>query len=219
MANTKIRNVPTQKSNVSSATSPFEKYNTKPQPKALMLTCVFFDMRHIYGDEDLFTELRRYVLEKTRGNRIFLAYMAVNALSHQPPLGFFRNFVLIRGGQHDRTFDLKHNGIVPIVDLARVYALSAGVDVVNTPERLSASVAGGEVTAEGAEDLRETLEFINSMRIQHQARQLRAGQEADNFMSPDDLSHFERNHLKDAFSVVRSMQNTLGNRFQVSKFT
>ena len=32
-------------------------------------------------------------------------------------------------------------------------------------------------------------------------------------MTSDDLSHFDRNHLKDAFTVVRTMQNVLGQRY------
>ncbi len=196
----------------------FVKWTDAPEPKALMLTCVFFDLRYIYGDDALFRELRQFVLEKTRGNRIFLAYMVTNALTHQPPLGFFRNFVLIRGGDHDHTFDLKHNGIIPIVDLARVYALAAGSDAVNTQDRLSVATSGGEVTGDGAHDLRDALEFISSLRIQHQARLLNEGKAANNYMSPDDLSHFERNHLKDAFSVVRTMQSVLANRYQAGRF-
>jgi len=123
--------------------------------------------------------------------------------------------VLIHGGEHNHTFDLKHTGIVPIVDLARVYSLAAGVNVVNTQDRLQAVAEGGEVSEAGARDLQDALEFISFLRIEHQARQITAGEEADNFMSPEDLSNFERNHLKDAFSVVRTMQNVLSQRYKI----
>ena len=49
--------------------------------------------------------------------------MVRNALTHRPPLGFFRDFVLVHDGQHDDTLDLKHSGLVPIIDMARIYAL------------------------------------------------------------------------------------------------
>ncbi|MDX1594140.1 MAG: putative nucleotidyltransferase substrate binding domain-containing protein [Gammaproteobacteria bacterium] len=196
----------------------FDKWVNQPEPKALMLTCVFFDLRCIYGEETLFKKLRDHFLELTRGKSIFLAHMAANALSHQPPLGFFRNFVLIKGGEHDHTFDMKHNGIIPIVDLARVYALAAGIDAVNTQERLSSSLEGSGVSAKGAQDLRDALEFISHVRIQHQAQQIRDGEKPDNFMSPDELSPFERSHLKEAFAVVRTMQGSLASRFQTSTF-
>ena len=191
----------------------FNKWTDEPEPMALMLTSVFFDLRRVYGDINLFRELRQHVLNKTRGNRIFLAHMVGNALKHQPPLGFFRNFVLIRGGEHDHTFDLKHTGIIPIVDLARIYALAAGGEPANTQERLAMVAVGGEVTRESARDLSDALEFISFLRIQHQARQIRNGEKPDNYMSPDALSQFERNHLKDAFSVVRTMQTVLSQRY------
>ena len=193
----------------------FSKWIDEPEPQALMLTCVFFDLRCVCGDQNLFRVLRKHLLEKTRGNRIFLAYMAGNALTHRPPLGFFRNFVLIQGGEHDHTFDLKHTGIVPIVDLARVYALAAGINAVNTQDRLKVVAEGGEVSVEGARDLQDTFEFVSFLRIRHQARQIRVGKAADNFMSPGNLSNFERSHLKDAFSVVRTMQNVLSQRYKM----
>ena len=158
-------------------------------------------------------------MELTRGKSIFLAHMAANALSHQPPLGFFRNFVLIRGGDHDHTFDLKHNGIIPIVDLTRVYALAAGEGAVNTQERLSSALEGSGVSAQGAQDLRDALEFISHVRLQHQASQVRDGVEPDNFMAPEELSPFDRNHLKEAFAIVRTMQTSLASNFQTSNFS
>ncbi|MCG8427154.1 MAG: DUF294 nucleotidyltransferase-like domain-containing protein [Chromatiales bacterium] len=192
----------------------FRKWIDQPEPKALMLTCVFFDLRCVYGEQNLFRDVRQFLLQKTRGNRIFLAHMAGNALSHQPPLGFFRNFVLIKGGEHDHTFDLKHTGIVPIVDLARVYALASGSEAVNTMDRLDVVAKGGEVSEDGARNLHDALEFISGLRIEHQAGQIRVGDKPDNYMSPDALSNFERNQLKDAFAVVRTMQNVLSQRYQ-----
>lgn len=72
------------------------------------------------------------MLQRTKGNSLFLAHMVVNALKHRPPLGLFEQIAVTRGGEHRGTIDLKHNGIVPIVDLARNYALAGGLDAVNT---------------------------------------------------------------------------------------
>ncbi|MFA7431261.1 MAG: putative nucleotidyltransferase substrate binding domain-containing protein [Rhodospirillaceae bacterium] len=184
----------------------FRRWIGQPEPKALMLSSVFFDMRPISGDSMLFEELRAEVLERAAGARIFLAHLTSNALSHQPPLGFFRNFVLISGGEHDKTLDLKHSGIVPIVDLARIYALDIGHAAVNTYERLEAAREAGKISKQGADDLIDALEFLGLVRLRHQARQIRKGARADNYVLPSELSGFERSHLKDAFAVVKSMQ-------------
>ena len=43
----------------------FSQWIDRPEPEALMLTCVFFDLRCIYGKRSLFQELRDHVLDKT----------------------------------------------------------------------------------------------------------------------------------------------------------
>ena len=51
---------------------------------------------------------------------------------------------------------------------------------------------------------------IADERLEHQAAQIKNGQSPDNFLSPSDLSDFQRSHLRDAFVVIRSMQSALG---------
>lgn len=196
----------------------FSDWIVRPEPMALMLASVFFDLRPVHDPAGLFEPLHEYVLHLSQENRIFIAYMAANALKHRPPLGFFRNFVLIHGGDHDHTFDIKHRGIVPVVDLARVYALSAGLVETNTLERLRAAGEALALSKDGAANLVDSLEFIGTLRMRHQARQLKRGDKADNYLAPDKLSPLERGHLKDAFALINTMQESLGQRYQAGRF-
>ncbi|MFD2114106.1 putative nucleotidyltransferase substrate binding domain-containing protein [Thiorhodococcus fuscus] len=196
----------------------FVNWILKPEPMALMLSSVFFDLRPVRDPEHLFGELQERVLQRSRTNRIFIAYMAANALKNRPPLGFFRNIVLIHGGDHDHTFDIKHRGTVPIIDLARVYSLSAGLSETNTIERLQAAAECGALSKDGAANLIDAFEFIGTLRMRHQARQLRQGGKANNFLAPDELSPLERGHLKDAFLYINTMQESLGQRHQTGRF-
>lgn len=193
----------------------FERWTGTPDPKALMLTCVFFDLRAVHGSAALLDGLRRDVLRRTQGNSLFLAHMVSNALQHQPPLGLFKGIATIRSGDHKGAVDLKHTGVVPIVDLARVYALAGGDAAVNTHDRLLGAAAGGAISEQSARDLRDALEFLAFMRIQHQARQMDAGDKPDNYLRLDELSNFERTQLKDAFTVVQSLQSVLGQRYRM----
>lgn len=192
----------------------FGRWIDEPQPKALMYSSVFFDMRPIAGEMGLFDDLHAHVLKKAQGSRLFLGHMTGNALTHRPPLGFFRNLVLISGGDHDHALDLKHTGIVPIVDLARIYALDAGLPQVNTKDRLEAACETAKVSREGSRDLMDALEFLGLVRLRHQARLIREGQSADNYLQPEELSSFERSHLKDAFAVVKNMQSAAASTYR-----
>jgi CBS domain-containing protein len=142
--------------------------------------------------------------------------MVGNALKHRPPMGFFRKFVLIRDGEHDNTFDVKHRGIVPITDIARVLALAEGSGMVNTTERLQAISGSQSMSEEMSENLQDALEFIANLRIQHQADQIRRSQDPNNYLPPDDLSSLERKHLKDAFDIIKEAQDSLSNRFRIA---
>ena len=140
--------------------------------------------------------------------------MTANALHHRVPLGFFRNFVLVNGGQNKDTMDLKHNGLTPISDMARIYALAESIPNVNTAERLKKASGTHSLSVSGANNLLDAYAFISRLRMQHQARQIQRGEQADNFISPEKLSALEREHLKDAFKVIQTMQLALENRFK-----
>jgi CBS domain-containing protein len=116
----------------------------------------------------------------------------------------------VRSGEHKNTIDLKHNGVVPIVDLGRIYALQGQLPVANTRARLEAAIEVGKVSTTGGRDLLDAYDMIAEIRLEHQAAQIRRGEKPDNFMPPTDLSDFERSHLRDAFVVVKTMQSAAG---------
>ncbi|NHB77799.1 DUF294 nucleotidyltransferase-like domain-containing protein [Rhodobacter calidifons] len=188
----------------------FRKWITTPDPMAQMLASVMFDLRAIGGTASLYTELQAEVLELAAKNSIFVAHMISNSLKHNPPLGLLRGFATIRSGEYKNHIDLKHNGVVPVVDLGRVYALIGQLPAVNTRARLEAAVEAGVISASGGRDLIEAYDLIAQARLEHQARRVKGGEKPDNFIAPSELSDFERSHLRDAFVVVRTMQSAVG---------
>lgn len=195
----------------------FSAWIAEPEPTAQMLSSVMFDLRPIRGETRLFDQLQDVTSEAARSGTLFIAHMAGNALSHAPPLNFFNRFVLSRGGEYDNRLDLKMHGTVPIIDLARVYALQAGVRSANTRDRLIAAREARVISDSGMHDLIDALAMIASVRLDHQARQIRAGERPDNFVSPKELTRIERHHLRDAFRIVQKMQSTLAHALQIRR--
>lgn len=115
----------------------------------------------------------------------------------------------IRTREHRNHVDVKLSGVIPVTDLARVYALRGRISAANTRARLVAAEKQGVVSASGARDLIEAYDLIADLRLKNQANQVRMGRKPDNFLAPSDLSEFERSHLRDAFVVVRTMQNAV----------
>ncbi|MCU4653046.1 DUF294 nucleotidyltransferase-like domain-containing protein [Roseibacterium sp. SDUM158016] len=188
----------------------FAGWIATPNPEAQMLASVMFDLRPIGGNFGLFADLQEETLAAASKNSIFVAHMISNSLKHQPPLGLFRGFATVRSGEHKNTIDLKHNGVVPVVDLGRVYALKGRLTEVNTRARLLAAIEAGAVSTTGGRDLIDAYDMIAQTRLEHQAELIKSGEKPDNFMTPADLSDFERSHLRDAFVVIKTMQNAAG---------
>ncbi|MEH6772452.1 MAG: DUF294 nucleotidyltransferase-like domain-containing protein [Cereibacter changlensis] len=188
----------------------FQRWVQQPDPMAQMLSSVMFDLRPIGGDTTLFEALQVDTLHMAAKNSIFVAHMIANSLKHTPPLGLIRGFATIRSGEYKNHIDLKHNGVVPVTDLGRVYALIGRLSAANTRARLQGAEATGVISISGARDLIEAYDMIAQIRLENQARLIRSGRAPDNFLAPSDLSDFERSHLRDAFVVVRTMQSALG---------
>jgi CBS domain-containing protein len=133
------------------------------------------------------------------------------ALSFRPPTGFLRDFVVEHSGERRGRLDIKHGGLIPIVDLARWAGMAAGVTSASTVERLQAAEAAGTLESTQARTLMEAFGFIFSLRLDHQVEQLRRGEEPDDFIDPKTLNPLARSYLREAFRAVASVQSGLAN--------
>ena len=193
----------------------FDNWIDEPEPQSVMHSSIFFDMRCVHGRRRLVNELLEYATTRAKDNRIFRRFMAANVLSHRPPIGFFRRFVQEDDGSQSEGLNLKHRGIVPITDLVRMRALEGEITAANTFRRLEQVVELGVMNKGDARSLRDALVLINRIRLNHQAKQMAAGQKPTNFVPPDELSPLMRRNLKAAFSLVVEAQNALAVRYQV----
>lgn len=191
----------------------FTDWIENPKAEALLNSNIFFDLDGIYGQTDFAEQLKTLVANKAANSPRFLAMLARNALNRTPPIGFFRTFVLEEDGKQQKTFNLKRRGTAPLSDLIRVHALACGSRAQNSFERLKAIGNTKLLLDDDLGNLRDALEFISIVRIRHQALAIEAGKEPDNNVRPEDLSPFERSHLKDAFQVVSNAQKFLRFRY------
>jgi CBS domain-containing protein len=174
------------------------------QDKALVLVSLLMDSRPVWG-----VHTGTPVADSLRPaptNPALIRLLARFALSYRPPTGFLRGLVVESTGEHRGRLDLKHGGVLPIVDLARWAGIAAGVTSASTGERLRAAAAAGTLSEAHARTLEDALTLIADLRVQHQVEQLRAGEEPDDFVDPARLSGLTRSYLREAFRAVASVQ-------------
>ncbi|GLS89605.1 cyclic nucleotide-binding protein [Psychromonas marina] len=191
----------------------FTDWINAPQPAALLNATIFFDMRSIYGENNLFEKLQNSVLKQTKNNDIFLAALTQNATQQVAPLGFFKNFVVERDGSEVKGIDLKHKGLALINDIARIYALANGIKTVNTRQRLSALIGHQGINPEDINNLLDAAEFIAHKRLVNQGEQYEQGIPLSNYLKPSNLTSLAQHHLKDAFKVLHDSQTGIKLKF------
>lgn len=142
------------------------------------------------------------------------AHLASLAARREPPLTFFRGLVVERDGEYANTLDIKKGGTAGIVQMARLFALAIGSEEVDTRKRLR-EAAGDSLSKMGAQELLDAFDYLRSLTLAHQARQLRDGVAPDYHIDPKQLGRLERERLRDAFRAIKSMQNALATKYPV----
>lgn len=187
----------------------FSRWLAEPDPRAVMLTTIFFDFRPVIGDASLAEQLRAHIATELPRAGLYLSALAKNACENPPPLGFFRQFMVEKDGEHRTHFDLKARAMMPLADAARVLWLQHALpEAYSTPERF-------EVLAR-LEPAQEQLfrEAARSYEVLLRYRALAAasGQPLD----PEKLSKIDRQLLRSSFQPIHDLQELLQVRFQTS---
>nr|WP_120491404.1 DUF294 nucleotidyltransferase-like domain-containing protein [Corynebacterium lactis] len=197
----------------------FHGWITAPDGDALLHAQTFFDIRGVAGESQLVDDLRASYVPIAQNSTRLHAHLAKLAAWREPPLGFFRGLVLEKGGDHAETLDIKKGGTAAVVQMARLFAVAAGLPQLSTRDRLSAGAGAGTVSRQGAQDLADAFDFLCSVQLAHQERQVEVagpdGTEPDNHVAPKSLSRLEQEHLRDAFGVIRKMQQSLGAKYPI----
>ncbi len=187
----------------------------EPSKDAVMHADIILDRRPIVGDASLSEKLAEFSAREAKKHPLFLAHLARDALVRRPPVGLFRQFTVEHGGEHADTLDIKHRGLIPIVDLARFYAYQSECTEANTRARLRHSAQRGVLSRQGCAELLDAFEVIGSHRLRHHVALLDQGQRPDNHLDPRDLTPRSRSELKDAFGVVKQIQDAVEHGHQL----
>jgi CBS domain-containing protein len=124
----------------------------------------FFDLRPVYGNQELLSELEAHIQTALAAEPAFLRILANDCLSSLPPLTFFRDLVVQESGEETDTFRIESSALQPLVDMARVFSLFCGSPL-GAPTRVRLEQARRRLPAhelvfrEAAETMRVLLFF------------------------------------------------------------
>lgn len=197
-------------------TTTVKEWVRQPTPENILNYSMFSDLRTVYGDFGLERELKHSVVGVIQQHQVFLAHMANNVLRFKPPINFLGGFKVQRKGENAGKMDIKMFGLFPLTEGIKVLALEAGILDGGTNEKIGKLMERDILPRDQLADVEASFNFFVSVRLKSQLRQAALGQEPTNFINPYQLDEVERERLKVGFSMVKSFQSFLGDRFKTA---
>jgi CBS domain-containing protein len=187
----------------------------RPDGANVMALAIFLDAHAVAGDAALLATVRERVLGLVTDNDAMIAHFAKAIDAFAGDGGSWWSRLLARGEADHQPFDLKKQGIFPIVHGVRSLALSARLAETSTAARLEALVVLGSVERSLATDVLESLHFFMGLRLKAGLVDIDRGRAVSGQVDPARLSSLERDLLKDTLDVVKRLRQLLHARFRL----
>ena len=168
---------------------------------------ILLDLRHVGGTLDI--AALDAALSRAPRRRLFVRTLAKQALALEPPMD-----LLLRLRRGSSRVDVKRQGTLPIVLLARCFALDAGSRARGTLERLDDAMRAGLLSERTHAAVTEAFRFLLGLRLGVQLRAIAAGTAAADHVLLSELAGIERSRLKDAFRAIRRWQKSASRRYE-----
>jgi CBS domain-containing protein len=187
---------------------------------SFMNLAIFYDAQAIMGDEDLIRAVKQRLHWQLTQQPLWLRHFAKSALQFETPVSFFGALITQKNSGVER-MDIKKGGIFPIVHGIRSFALQEGLQPSNTHWRIKALMDLGVINSAFGEELGESLNFFNTLRLESQLNQLALQQGSaghivfDNFIQVQALTHLQQDLLKQALGVVAQFKKQLTRHFKL----
>ena len=176
-------------------------------PQNVRLMTIFLDFRPVYGEKELYNQLRENVAKTYSSSPILLKFLLQDTLLKKVPVNFFRQIQTERSGKNRNMLNLKTSACVHIVDCIRIFVLHEGLMETNTYERLLRLENMKVLKRDDVEYIRSAYDTLMMLRIRDAMAKMRKGEEPDNYIKPKELSSREYNLLREALMVVNRVQN------------
>src|SRR5690606_1368079 len=120
---------------------------------------IFFDLRCIYGDNNLKKELSGHISDELKINPIFLNQTARVGMQYKTPLSVFGKIQTESTESHSKSVNIK-NPCRVIVNLVRLYAMQNGITETNTINRLRHLYEMNSISSSLYNDLIYSFDFL-----------------------------------------------------------
>lgn len=192
---------------------------TVPTPEHMLNFGIFQDIRPLYGDLSLGTELRDHIRHSVHKTVFFFPNMACHAARFPPPLAMFGRIRTERRGENKGKIDIKKAGIFVITVGTSLLALESGIIGGTTWDKLELLGKHKIITAGDLRKIEEGFTYLVQLRLQRQLRELLAGGKATNYVDPRDMADIERDRFRNALKGVTIFLHLFRSHYQLGSIS
>ena len=185
----------------------FTDWVTTSNPQDLLDIKIFFDLRHVYGDDELSAQLQNHIHHITASFNTFFIFMSESVLNINIP----DNMQKLKS-----PVDIKLL-LLPVVDYARLYTIKHKLNETNTYRRLEAINDKGVLSNLVYKSISFCYNFLMQLRLKHQIECYDANVEIDNVINPANLTDVDKQMLKSYFDVLEDLRNKISFDFKGGK--
>ncbi len=202
-----------------SLTEWIKQYNNwmkAPGEKSNEISSIFFDYEIAFGEGKIEDAITDVIFANVKSNTLFYDYLGNDTLRKQPPLNFFKKFNLEEEGEHKGTFDIKRRAIMPLVDGARLFAISMNLKGVNnTYLRFKQLAMVDPKFSEIYLNCADAFLILSKFRTLEGLKNDTSG----DYIMVDELTKADKEKLKNALVPMKELEDLIKDRFRLTQFS
>ena len=180
------------------------------------ISSIFFDFEIAFGEGKIEDTIADLIFKNTKNNALFFDYLGNDALHKNPPLNFFKKFNLEEEGENKGKFDIKNKAIMPLVDGARLFAISMNLrGINNTYSRFKQLALVDPKFSEIYLNCADAFLILSKFRTLEGLKNDNSG----DFINIDELTKVDREKLKNALSPMKELEELIKDKFQLTQFS
>jgi CBS domain-containing protein len=156
------------------------------------------------------------IFKNNRNNTLFFDFLGNDTLKNNYPLSFFKKFVVEEQGENKDKFDIKTRALMPLIDGARLFALSYSLrGVNNTFLRFKQLAILDPKNSEVYLNCAEAFITLSKFRTIEGLKNDNSGQ----YINLQELSKVDKENLKNALAPMKELEELIKTKFKLTQFS
>ena len=194
----------------------YNNWMKSPGEKSNDISSIFFDYELVFGEGKIEVTLDDLILKNTKNNALFFDYLGNDTLRKNPPINFFKKFNLEEDGEHKGKFDIKNRAIMPLVDGARLFAISLNLKGINnTYTRFKQLAIADPKFSEIYLNCADAFLILSKFRTLEGLKNDSTG----DYINIDELSKVDKEKLKNSLIPMKELEELIKDKFQLTQFS